>query len=538
MPDILIFHYQRQIAKVEMRSKLYMHMRAFECSGSWGRSTTTVMGASMASSEYVEAEWMIKNKNDDFPQSENYLWGEAMKFAKSEQQLSQAHKIQQAYREWCEYYQKTPNKDRLGVFASNFMAVKDYHERTGRPLIMNEFSDLTEKEWKELQQQKQQSRPHDPSQTTLGAFSTSDKPLQSDRIRKAYWEWCHYYGKTYDEKRLKAFTINFLAVEKYHQQTNKELVLNEFADMSELEYQNYLKTTAHFVTAPDVMAETTPYHASPTQTSPNLLGHSNNLSHLKDSSSDDPITTALPASSMPQSLPISQKDSSIESSSMFEVMSALQSTVEFLSGVVNSMNRPQLPTVSPPQLTNSSSDQPLDSLVIDVLKEQDSTIADLLDSVDGLRDVQEQSGSLIQLVSQNQMQMAEMMTTVQAQMTFLQEELKLSKEETRLLTDRIRVLEEILEINGITEFYRSSRVSGPLSESGAPKETAGMSSLARATNSRNSEKSEKIVIEPNPIGLGMCMFTPQKPSVLEEDPSKAQTTSSSLENKRRSVGSD
>lgn len=59
-----------------------------------------------------------------------------------------------------------------------------------------------------------------------------------ERIRAAYRDWCQYYGKAYNEGRLRIFAANFLAVEKYHRETGVSLILNELADMTSEEYQN------------------------------------------------------------------------------------------------------------------------------------------------------------------------------------------------------------------------------------------------------------------------------------------------------------
>merc|ERR1712224_762734 len=80
----------------------------------------------------------------------------------------------------------------------------------------------------------------------MGKMIKTSEISVDDRIRRAYLEWCEYYEKSYDEKRLNVFASNFLAVEKYHKQTEKSLVLNEFADMTESEYVQYLTTDAHF----------------------------------------------------------------------------------------------------------------------------------------------------------------------------------------------------------------------------------------------------------------------------------------------------
>lgn len=492
VPDTLVFLGRNEQDSRSLRSRIPSF--AFDGSGS-GSTTSTAIGGSAASPEYVQAELM----NENFPQDDDYLWKEALKFTNSEKQLSQAHQIQQAYREWCEYYDKIPDKVRLGVFASNFVAVKDFHERTGKPLIMNEHSDLTEDEWLKLQHQ-----------AIPGDSTTKPTQQQSDLIHKAYWEWCHYYGKIYDEQRFKTFTSNFLAVQKYHQQTKKELVLNEFADMTEGEYQKYLQTSAHFVTSTfstDVVsAERVTYKVSPPPPSQQV----------------DPITSPLPTKG-------SAKDQDPGNQSVLESVSERRSHISSLSEGARSLEQDQDSSSSsiPPE------EQPLDSLVIDVLKKQSANIADLQNSVEDIQDVQVQSGELIQLVSQNQVQMSEMMNAMQTELEMMQKDLQETRNENKLLKDQIRRLEDVMEKLGVADFLRSLSVAIPKNKNTAgAKVSDGMSVLAREMM---SGQPERISIQPNPIGLGMSMFAPRKPGAATEDYTKPMSTSHTLENKRRSM---
>jgi hypothetical protein len=69
------------------------------------------------------------------------------------------------------------------------------------------------------------------------AVGYNDDPEFPERIQAAYVDWCQYYGKTYNEGRLRIFAANFLAVEKYHRETGVSLILNELADMTSDEFQ-------------------------------------------------------------------------------------------------------------------------------------------------------------------------------------------------------------------------------------------------------------------------------------------------------------
>jgi hypothetical protein len=393
------------------------------------------------------------------------------------------------------------------------LAVKEYHEKTGRPLIMNEWSDMTEEEWKEQQQ-------NDSSLLQLPEGSMVTSSIQSsiqvdDRIRRAYRQWCNHYGRDYDpSRRLDAFASNYVAVEKYHKQTKNALVLNQYADMTEEEYQDYLQTTAHFANSPhdsNIADSIAPRVSSalPYGESSNDSKHS--ISYLDRNNSG--------ASSFPPSLPVNQiVQSGPTDETMKEVVSALQSTVASLTDLAKVLSEKAVSSV-PTTSTPSAGEQPLDSLVIDVLKKQDDNIATLEDSVEGLRDLQEQSGGLIQLVSQNQMQMAEMMSTVQGEIATLQTEHYKQNQESNLLKDRVDQLEALFE-----QFKNIQSGSVTLKNTMASSVSSDLSNA----------KKRIIAIEPNPVGLGMSMFSPTKPRSGDEvapDSSKRPN----LENKRRPI---
>eukprot|EP00539_Tryblionella_compressa_P002061 CAMPEP_0178733784 /NCGR_PEP_ID=MMETSP0744-20121128/980_1 /TAXON_ID=913974 /ORGANISM="Nitzschia punctata, Strain CCMP561" /LENGTH=209 /DNA_ID=CAMNT_0020385991 /DNA_START=51 /DNA_END=680 /DNA_ORIENTATION=- len=209
---------------------------------------------------------------------------------------------------------------------------------------------------------------------------------------------------------------------------------------------------------------------------------------------------------------------------MKEVVSALKSTVTSLNNVANTLSQQNSPASASnsQQGTSPSSkeeEQPLDSLVFDVLKKQDDNIVELEGSVEGLRDVQEQSSGLIQLVSQNQMQMAEMMATVQSELVSLKAEISESKQESDYMKDRIETLENVLAQ------YKSNNMTTSAS--------ASLSALSHQHS--NTDKKKSVVIEPNPIGLGMSMFTPSKQAGSDEEGSEDVPKSRNLENKRRPV---
>jgi len=70
-----------------------------------------------------------------------------------------------------------------------------------------------------------------------GIEIASDNIAREARIRSAYMDWCKEYGKNSDEGRFKVFYDNFLTMEKFAQETGKEMSLNQYADCTEEEYR-------------------------------------------------------------------------------------------------------------------------------------------------------------------------------------------------------------------------------------------------------------------------------------------------------------
>jgi hypothetical protein len=53
-------------------------------------------------------------------------------------------RIQKIYQDWCQYYGKVPDEQRLQIFASNLMVLEKHHSETGEELTLNEFADQLE----------------------------------------------------------------------------------------------------------------------------------------------------------------------------------------------------------------------------------------------------------------------------------------------------------------------------------------------------------------------------------------------------------
>jgi len=326
-------------------------------------------------------------------------------------------------------------------------------------LVLNELADLTEEEYK------------------MGNYAKKRaKAPVEDRICEAYRQWCAYYDKTYDEGRLQIFAANFVMVEEYHMRTNEFLVLNEFADMTEQEYTRHLNTAAEFV--------------SPETTAPESKGYADSFSQSnKDTvvSDSDPITSYLEPvrrTSSPSNIrdskpqvstlkfeepkqPIPKEESQIlqsidqivdpvissdskdyenDMSATTAAIASLKQTVASLTEMVKSLAA-AVPSAPEPKA------QPLESLVIDVLQQQDSSIAQLEESIEGFHEIQKQSSDLIELVSNNQRKMMETIEALQVKFSGFQQEKKQTENEYISLLNRIEKLEGV-----VTKFDRKDPV--------------------------------------------------------------------------------
>lgn len=57
------------------------------------------------------------------------------------------------------------------------------------------------------------------------------------RLRKAYQEWSETYGDSIDESRMEVFSYHFVMAENYFQETGNRINLNEYADLTAVEFQ-------------------------------------------------------------------------------------------------------------------------------------------------------------------------------------------------------------------------------------------------------------------------------------------------------------
>lgn len=225
-----------------------------------------------------------------------------------------------AYKDWCGKFNKEASDERFETFKANYEAItvanvsaakKARDEGGDRPkdLELNEFGDMSEKEYLEMQSGGSAS----PAEETPKAPSPMESVMeasmaQSDassalaeaadamaeeeeqlaealgldsieeleeaidsmqgidsegvevdtsdvrevRIRAAYMDWCKEYGKQPDEARFPTFSSNFLAMEEYANENGREMVLNKYADCTEEEYRQLTNTAAP---APELVVE-------------------------------------------------------------------------------------------------------------------------------------------------------------------------------------------------------------------------------------------------------------------------------------------
>ena len=66
-------------------------------------------------------------------------------------------------------------------------------------------------------------------------FRSGAEELES-RVRIAYSDWCKQFEKAYDETRFLQFAKNYLELEEIAKETGKAMVLNEYADFTEDEF--------------------------------------------------------------------------------------------------------------------------------------------------------------------------------------------------------------------------------------------------------------------------------------------------------------
>eukprot|EP00535_Pseudo-nitzschia_heimii_P004551 CAMPEP_0197176980 /NCGR_PEP_ID=MMETSP1423-20130617/2738_1 /TAXON_ID=476441 /ORGANISM="Pseudo-nitzschia heimii, Strain UNC1101" /LENGTH=1486 /DNA_ID=CAMNT_0042626447 /DNA_START=168 /DNA_END=4625 /DNA_ORIENTATION=- len=86
--------------------------------------------------------------------------------------------IHTAYQEWCKNFKKEADSFRFEIFSRNYKIAEEFHKKHGTPLMLNEFSDLTEVEYKRI------------SNKFINDISVVNDTVVEDRILSAYKQWC------------------------------------------------------------------------------------------------------------------------------------------------------------------------------------------------------------------------------------------------------------------------------------------------------------------------------------------------------------
>lgn len=230
-----------------------------------------------------------------------------------------------AYKDWCAKFGKEASDSRFETFKSNYEAItvanvsaakKARDDGAARPkdLELNEYGDMSEKEYLEMQSGGGSAEPKEAAPSpmesvmeasmaqsdasnalaeaanalaeeeeelaeALGldsieeleeaidaiqgideegvAVDTSD--AREIRVRAAYMDWCKEYGKQPDENRFPTFSSNFLAMEEYANENGREMVLNKYADCTEEEYRQLTNTAGVFLVCVDVQGSKVVY---------------------------------------------------------------------------------------------------------------------------------------------------------------------------------------------------------------------------------------------------------------------------------------
>ena len=73
-----------------------------------------------------------------------------------------------------------------------------------------------------------------------GDFLDNENLAREARVRSVYLDWCKQFGKEPDESRFPQFSSNFLEMEEFNKESGKEMLLNEYADFTEEEFEKMM----------------------------------------------------------------------------------------------------------------------------------------------------------------------------------------------------------------------------------------------------------------------------------------------------------
>jgi hypothetical protein len=143
------------------------------------------------------------------------------------------------YDEWCEAYGKEPDDGRFAVFVENHARIEAWAEDTGEDSTLNEFADCTEEEYLRLSAAEKTTQPEDPASETFAL--PSEDPASESLMLSIYIDWCKTHKKWPDRQRFITFSSNFNRLEKFAEESGKEMTLSEYADFTPEEYIEFIE---------------------------------------------------------------------------------------------------------------------------------------------------------------------------------------------------------------------------------------------------------------------------------------------------------
>jgi len=180
--------------------------------------------------------------------------------------IEEQNRIRRIYEEWCFVNGKIYQESRIDIFAFNLNVVENHYKETGEKSELNINADLSPEEYESTATTREEYLNADqstiPSQQQYSSYlddlsanvqipSLSPSmtyqyqhqcqyqyrdEVELEKIRQTYIEWCIANEREYIESRLDIFANNILAVERYCEETGKNVKLSKYADLSPEEY--------------------------------------------------------------------------------------------------------------------------------------------------------------------------------------------------------------------------------------------------------------------------------------------------------------
>lgn len=116
-----------------------------------GEGAAVITNCRMVLNEYADLTFeeyeALQIKKQGSNSNDTFSIGKENIAEPDDQSLAGDFRIQVAYREWINEFNKTSNVTRYANFAKNFLMGEKYCNETGTPMKLNEFADLTEQEY-------------------------------------------------------------------------------------------------------------------------------------------------------------------------------------------------------------------------------------------------------------------------------------------------------------------------------------------------------------------------------------------------------